>query len=801
MNYAHIRSDGTKQTLDDHLNQVSEKTAELANKIKLQKLGEIAGLLHDYGKINPDFQKYLLSAAGEILPNNIDYIDFIKMKGKIDHSTAGAQLVDELSEIPKEIRDIINLIIVSHHGGLLDYISPDGEQPLIKRLNKDIGLNKLKDQTESLFLDKLQNILSDEELSNEFDKHVTLLKRGSNSSTIMYMIGMTIKFLYSCLIDSDRSNTIEFENPNRERLNESFEWDKVFDAIETKSKSFVIRNQVDEYRKNISDACFRSADHPKGIYQLTVPTGGGKTLSSLRFAVSHLIKHKMDRIIYIIPYTSIIDQNAETVRSLLKSKGLEDILLEHHSNLSDEEDTEKNRVYAENWDSKIIYTTMVQFLETLFSGGTSSARRLHNLANAVIIFDEVQTIGIKNIFLFNCALKYLHEICGSTILLCTATQPVLDSIHLAPYNITLSQPSDISIGISELEGVFDRVEPIDWTMKTEWRIADTAELAMNEHDKGQSVLVIVNTKAAAREVARIFEKASYDYYHLSTSMCPNHRLGVLSSLREQLDSIQKGVSQKPVLCISTQLVEAGVDIDFNVVIRHVAGLDSVVQAAGRCNRNGLMQTKGKLYVVNPSDEQVDKLKDIKEGKRITDKVLRMLKSSDGNYSLLSSRAIELYFQEYYYARKSEMFYPVKLTEFGVEDSLFNLLSRNERSCTALARSGSSVKITFPHGFKIAGRYFQAIDSLTKGVIVPYCEGKDIIIRLCASRSEIEIFDLLRKAQRFSINLYDYQVKALFAEGAIHETQANSGVYYLEDNYYSEKYGLDMEGRKEEFLLY
>lgn len=800
MKYAHVSGDGRTQSLRSHLNEVSDYTGIFAKKINLQKLGKVIGYLHDYGKLNPEFQKYLLSATGMILPGEEGYVDFTKLKGKIDHSTAGAQLLNEY-DLPKEIKEIITILIVSHHGGLIDFISPDGELPLVKRLNKEIGLSDLKEITDDEFNIHLEELLGDSELISGFIEHVNLIKEVDNNQLRLFMIGMTVKFMFSALIDADRSDTINFEYPERasSTKNPNFHWESVIEAIEEKSESFKIRNSVDLYRKKISDECLRSADREPGIYRLTVPTGGGKTLSSLRFAASHARKHQMDRIIYIIPYTSIIDQNAQTVRELLLKKGLENILLEHHSNISDEEDTEFNRITSENWDSRIIYSTMVQFLETIFSGGTSSIRRFHNLANSVIIFDEVQTVSLKNIFLFNSALRYLHEICGSTIVLCTATQPVLDHENLSPYSLPLSHPSELSVGIDELETVFDRVEPVDLTVNNTWKIEDTGKLALDELQKNQSVLVIVNTKKAAKAIAKIFEENQIEYHHLSTNMCPTHRIKVIRSLNENLKSYQEGKCG-PVLCISTQLIEAGVDIDFNVVIRHLSGLDSIVQAAGRCNRNGLMQSKGKLFIVNPVDEELSRLKDILEGKRCTERVLREIKLLDKAHNILSSKAIASYFMHYYYLRKDDMSYHVELSEFGVKDTILNLLSKNDKSVNALRRTITSEKVTFTHAIKTASKHFEAIDSKTKGIIVPFGEGEHLIKRLCATKDGMEISNLVKEAQRYSINLYDYQIRILYKENAIHETQANSGIYYLEKNYYSEKYGLDMDGSKLEVLI-
>lgn len=799
MHYAHVDNEGNKQLLTDHLNEVAALTAKYCEKIGLGKLGEMVGLLHDLGKANPLFQRYLLSAVGLIEPKDPLYLDPVASKGKIDHSTLGAQAISQLKVLNPMVKDIAEMIVLSHHGGLLDYVTHDGELPVDKRLAKETI--ELQDEEYATYI--APSITPDLEMKimEEFGEYAKKMKEYKESETRYFHLGLTIKFLFSSLVDADRLDTIRFSNrSNGADLapQSEFSWNKAIQALAQYTSKFKVRNEVDRIRNEISENCLQSADKKPGIYRLTVPTGGGKTLSSLRFALNHAEKYGKDRVIYVIPFTSIIDQNAETVRQVLQLEGIEDHLVEHHTNLTEEEDTRLNRVLAENWDSKLIYTTMVQFLETIYGGGTNKMRRFHNLANSVIIFDEVQAVGVPQIFLFNMALRFLTDICGSTVLICTATQPVLDSALLKPYSLEIAADEDISGVIPEMQEVFHRVDVLDWTGK-DWRVPDTAELLHEEWRSGQSVLAIVNTKKAAMEIAADLHRRNLDFYHLSTNMCPAHRLEILTKMRSELDRFHDG-ERGPVICISTQLIEAGVDIDFNVVIRHLAGVDSLVQAAGRCNRNGRMATRGKLYIVNPADENLSKLKDIRMAKESTLEVLRNAPDEVKSNNLLNEDIIERYFQRHFLKNTDVMTYPVYVSEYGVADTLVNILSRNSKAEEAYKRKNPQEKKPLNHGFKTAAKYYKVIDNNSRGVLVPYKEGKELISSLNTTWNEHELPALMKKAQRYSVNLYDYQIEKLSKEGGIYEIRENSGILGLTDRYYSDIYGIDAGGGNLELLM-
>jgi CRISPR-associated endonuclease/helicase Cas3 len=506
----------------------------------------------------------------------------------------------------------------------------------------------------------------------------------------------------------------------------------------------------------------------------------------------------MDRIIYVVPYTTIIDQNAEEIRRILEKdfeKGT--VVLEHHSNLTPEKETDNTKLLSENWDAPIVFTTMVQFLETLFKGGTKSVRRMHQLANSIIIFDEIQTLDVKFVYMFNTAIKFLKDICKSSIILCTATQPLLDKIE--PENLSL-HINDSNKIINNTEKLYSQLSRtyLENRIRTEcWEDKEIIELALKHLEIGENVLVISNTKKSAFDLSEIIKNDNrFFVYHLSTSMCPEHRMDILSDM---LRSMEK--RDKPVICFSTQLIEAGVNIDFDAVIRYVAGLDSIIQAAGRCNRNGKRKEKCKVYVVNPKNENLDRLKTIKIGKETTMRIMNEFINDPESLKddLFSPKAIERYFQYYFYSRKEEMAYNIKLKEYGVTENIFNLLSFNKKA-TIANRNNYNDKVILPYSFSTAGNHFEVIENNTFGIIVPYKEGKNIINHLCSVSFLFEKQKLLKAAQRYSINVFNYQMDKLLKEKKVFETQKDSGIFYLSKDNYDDFLGLINDGKMKEIIL-
>ena len=795
------------QYLWTHLTEASELAKGFASKIGLSKSGEILGLLHDLGKASKDFQNYLLSGEGLLDPDSDDYVDHVAMKGKVDHSTAGAQIIyNRLWSKGSEGRiaaQILSLAIASHHSGLIDCLSPSGEDNFTRRMEKAEASSHVNEAVANLAEYErtvIEELLADDLLIREvMDKLKSVKEENESQQTLWFKYGLLIRYLFSCLLDADRLNTADFEFPGNVRLRNNNiypTWESLIERLNAKIGEFEKkpnRNEVDEIRSRVSRSCLEFSLKPKGIYQLTVPTGGGKTFASLRFALNHAKEHSMDRVFYIIPYTSIIDQNAEEARKVLEDKDkngnyLNKVVLEHHSNLTPDEETRRQNLLAENWDAPIVFTTQVQFLEALFGSGTRGARRMHQLANSVIIFDEIQTIPIRVVHMFNLAIRFLVQSCGATIVLCTATQPLLDKVSPIQRALDIKPEQKIIPYEKDLFQQLKRVEVYDRRKVGGWSNKEIAEFALSELLVKDSVLIVVNTKKSAYSLYQaIVQESDITPYHLSTNMCPAHRLDILSEIKKKLEN------KESVICVSTQLIEAGVDIDFGAVIRCLAGIDSIAQAAGRCNRNGVREGGGNVWVVNPAEENLDKLKDIKIGREKAQTILDDFNDDPNSFEndRIGLEGMTAYYKHYFYERQGEMNYPVSAdSPVGRTDDLFTLFSTNESSVKARQRiTKDATVISFKQSFQTAAKAFRVIDSLTQGVIVPYGEeGNEIITELCGVDEVEKQYRLIKKAQRFSVNLFSHEFRKLADKNAIREVQKGAGIFYLDKQYYSDKFG-------------
>lgn len=793
------------QSLESHLIGVGNKTKQFAEKIGLAEQGEFIGLLHDFGKYSKQFQDYINSASGKLNPDlDEDYVDAKVLKGKIDHSTAGAQwLWAELKKYGgkgqgKLCGQILALCIASHHSGLIDCLKPDGENGFMKRTKKPDDATHLQECLQNADKEILQRIkqMADKPLiASMLNKIKAITQTNQHGQQIqskikMFYIGFFTRFLFSCLIDADR-----MDSAGRECSKEPPLWQVAIDRLEQKLSDFAVKKPIDSIRRKISDDCYAKASEAQGIYTLTVPTGGGKTYASLRYALHHARKHKLDRIIYIIPYTSIIEQNAEAIRKVIEDE-MDDFpwVLEHHSNLEPEEQTWHSKLASENWDSPIVLTTMVQFLEVLFSGGTRSVRRLHQLANSVLIFDEIQTLPINCTHIFCNALNFLVEHAKTTAILCTATQPLLDELKASEKGqLFIPEGNELVKDVKQLFDDLERVEIINNCKVGGWNVVEISELALSELNNKGSCLVIVNTKVWAQDLYQLCKTKvpQESLFHLSTNQYPAHRKKLLNEIKARLEQ------KLPVFCISTQLIEAGVDIDFASVIRFLAGLDSIAQAAGRCNRNGELQDqhghfiKGMVYVVNPDVENIDVLKDIKVGQETTRRVFGELTTG----GLLTPDKIKLYFQYYFFERAKEMSYNLPAKEFWGGLTLLDLLSDNKKN-SGFQECEENLPM-LQQSFMTAGKAFKAIDAPTQAVIIQHDEGKALIAELCRSASAKDFnpkvyYDLLKKAQRYSVNVFPNVWEKLRQEKAVYEIQKDEGIFYLDERYYSEEFGLSTE---------
>ncbi len=791
----HDKRRDTSQPLHVHLAEVAGLAQGYAIKLGLPRCAELIGLLHDLGKYSSVFQNYIKTATG-ILDQDVDEeaVDHKELKGKIDHSTAGAQWIwRELAKQGPEGRiaaQFLSLCIASHHSGLIDCLAPDGTNVFDRRTNKADNRTHLTEalaKADPAVLERMQQLVNDPALRDEMTGAV---KKVAGDQPF-FNWGLLLRFLFSCLIDADRTNSADFEQPHRrKRIGKTPQWDELIERLENRLEGFTSTRPIDALRKDIAQHCLDAAQRDRGTYTLTVPTGGGKTLASLRFALHHADKHELERVIYVIPYTSIIDQNAQVAREILELKGTPpgSVVLEHHSNLTPEKDTWQNKTLTENWDAPVIYTTTVQLLEALFAAGTRDVRRLHRLSKAVIVFDEVQALPIKTFHLFCNAMNFIVEHCDSTVLLCTATQPLLHDIDKEKGRLRLSQAPELMPNVKKLFAELERVEVVDRRKPEGWSTAEVADLAKKCLADYGSCLVVVNTKAMALALYEHCGGASNeDLFHLSTHMCPAHRKAVLNKIRACLEP----GNEKPTLCVSTQLIEAGVDVDFGSAIRSHAGLDSIAQASGRCNRNG-RHGKRPVYVVNPLDEKVDMLEEIKVGQDDYARFMRDFAGSPEEFhnNPLSDAAMERYFTYFFFNRRAAMAYPVAPPKFERTDSLLNMLSKNGMALAAHDTNHDAPYDLLPQSFMSAAKAFRAIDSPAQGVMVQYGnEGKNLITELCAEYDPTKAFDLMRRAQQYSVNVFPHVLRRLQDANAVTEVQEGTGILYLNDQYYHEHTGL------------
>jgi len=515
------------QALEEHLSGVAERSELFAQAFGLPLPARLVGFSHDEGKVSSIFQQYIRSATGILDPEDEEFVDAKGLKGKIDHSSAGAQRLWQAAAQGKAppanrlFAQMLALCICSHHSGLIDCLGPDGEGVFDKRMDRGDEKTHLREVREAFgegfgapgeqvlpaVMAEMRSRLA-ATLKAEPSSYCEGCSLGDSRACHIrnplawFSLGLTTRMLFSCLVDADHTDSADAEHPDNAGLRslDAAPWPRLVDRLEKRLAEFHGDHDIDAIRRDISAHCLTRATSPKGVFTLTVPTGGGKTLAGLRFALHHAAHHGMSRIINVIPFTSIIDQNAQVARGILEQgEAFGSVVLEHHSNLTPEKESPRTQLAAENWVAPVIYTTMVQFLESLFRGGTRNARRMHRLAGAVIVFDEIQTLPVNCAHLFCNAVNFLVRECGASVVLCTATQPLLDRLARPELGV-------LSLGprcelMPERDALFDqlkRTEILDETKPGGWSRAEIADLAIAELRRAGSCLVVVNTKAWAR---------------------------------------------------------------------------------------------------------------------------------------------------------------------------------------------------------------------------------------------------------------------------------------------------------------
>lgn len=788
---AHIREDGEEQTVREHCINTAEFTASALATIGLAQCGWIAGVLHDAGKCKDEFDDYLVAA---VKGGNV-------ARGSVNHTFAGARfLLDRwhsgeelgLSEVTAEL---LAFAIGSHHG-LFDCIDPARNSGFFHRQTKEkIGYeasihNFLKECVDIKTLDaRFRTAVR--EMGPTIEKISSISTQPddelADQETAFYM-GLLARMILSAVIEGDRRDTATFLNGDTfPRWPENMRgiWSNRLKFLEDQLNIFPHERAIDVARKVISDTCAEFADNPGGIYRLNVPTGGGKTLASLRYALTHAKKWNKARVVFTSPLLSILDQNAAVIRRYV---GDDSLILEHHSNLAEPEDTSERlrelELLTDTWESPVIITTLVQLLNTCFLGKTSAIRRFHSLCNSIIVIDEVQTVPEKLLTLFNLAMNFLSRVCGATIVLCSATYPELENVTHPLCQI----PIDMVPYDRKLWEVFKRTEIQN---AGHMRLEEMLQMISDVLEDCRSLLVVCNTKNEAAYLFSNLKIDNCDCFHLSAAMCMEHRRETLKLLQSALDGLHAGTEQR-VVCISTQVIEAGVDISFQQVIRLSAGMDSIVQAAGRCNRHAEQEKPASVRVVRCIDEKLRCLEDIARGQIATTSLFNAFADDPQRFEgdLSSNQAIAFYYHKLYGDMNSE-FQDDQVDEHG---SVYQLLADNPRYADENCRWTQDYYLR--QAFRLAGDLFQVFDENTVELVVPYGKGRMLQQAILAASQMYgqkdwkSIHEWIQQAKGYSISVYGYQFEKLQKLGAV-TSLFDGEVFLLSDGFYDNHFGFSI----------
>lgn len=806
---AHItKRDGIRkeQSLKEHCENTAEYASECLESIGFYHMAYLAGLLHDMGKATETFQNYLEDAfAGKEVS-----------RGSVNHTFAGVIYLLENyhkeapSPMEKMTAEAIAYAVGAHHG-LFDCADLEGGSGFWHRLKKDReelcyeeAVHKFfrqaaeRTQVETLFQKAVKEF-------EEFYNKTAADWKGDQQQRrkVFFTIGLLTRLLLSAVIYGDRRDTAEFMDGIEFRDGEPMSWTAERDYFEQKLALLDNKSEMNKVRSEISRQCLEAAARPDGIYRLNVPTGAGKTLCTLRYALAHAHEHEHEhehvekfrkkKIIFIIPLLSILDQNADVIRQYLPDS---EIVLEHHSNVISEkepgderEELDRYETLTENWDRPVIISTLVQLLNILFAHKTSAVGRMRALCDSVIVIDEVQSLPQKTMAMFNMALNFLSGCCHATIVLSSATQPCLERLD---WGVRFAEHPDL-VRLDERQlKIFERSEIIDRTTPHGMDLDELAKFCRTLIEEQESLLVICNTKREARDLFELLQEEAreHDMCHLSTAMCQEHRMDVLKGLLEKLEAVQKAAHDhsdyRKVICISTQLVEAGVDFSFSCVVRVMAGIDNLAQAAGRCNRSGEYPHKGKVYLVNLKDENLSMLKEIAEAQNSTLHVLNDRKAY-AEKDLTGEWAAQTFYRNLFHQKsvKKRIRYP--FDDGGTELFLSELLA----NANPYTRKDTRFYLNQP--FKTAAGIFQVFDEKTFDVLVPYGEGNMLIEQLReVKESEYSIpflREVMRRAKRFTVSIYEWQRDRLLEKGLLEELLGGR-LLALHTKAYNGRYGLD-----------
>ncbi len=795
---AHIRiSDSGEeniQTALEHCENAARYASQAPGGAGLAAAGELIDLVHDAGKMTAAFSRYIsLVAKGSPV-----------RRGSVNHTFAGVRLLFERYYRPggASLRNMACEILAfasgSHHGQF-DCIDPDGRDGFSHRLDmQGIGYPEARENfSDRTDPDRLDGLFEAAHL--EVERIIARCRDISKGQgEMLFHVSMLCRLLLSGLIDADRRDTAEFMHDTHfARAPDDMRpiWASRLAVMEEKLDAFSSARQIDRVRQKISLQCRGFEGEREGVYRLSVPTGGGKTLSALRFALSAAQRHNKRRILFVIPLLSVLEQNAAELRRYLDA---DDMILEHHSNAvrpeARAEELDIGELLTENWHAPVIVTTLVQLLNTLFDGGTTCIRRMAALTDSVIVIDEIQSLPRKMLSQFNLAVNFLSKVCHATVVLCSATQPCLENVEHPLYR----NPPEIVPRDPDSWRVFRRTDIINRHKLGGYTAGEMAGLLLEALPEAKSVLLVCNKKSQAEQVYRNLSGAGAPVFHLSASMCMAHRVAVLAQIKGRLEA------KEPLICVATQLVEAGVDISFGCVFRAAAGMDNVVQAAGRCNRSGEFDGLRPVYIVNFSGEDLSRLNEIQQAQIAAKELLDSFGQDSGPFEgdLQSDASIG-----YYYRRllckvpRDAQDYPVP----KYKTTLYQMLSMNG---SFRPSSGTAASHPVGQAFKTAGQIFEVFDSSAVDVLVHYGEGAGLITDLCSERAKRDLRyckELLERAKAYTVSLFSYQQELLAKNGGLQklycgeDSDAGPRILAVQPQFYHSDTGISLDGGSHSFL--
>ncbi len=786
-------ADLRRQPLSQHIKNVAKQCRQRGQIIGCPSLCGLAGWLHDAGKYTDTFQGYLhcqweRAKKGQFFEP--------PSAPPPEHSRTGAAYLYERFHEDEEFHpyaplasELLAMILCYHHDGMRDFITPDYRLPLLEQLKEPYDKTEQQQVWDRFFTFVTPEVRVEEEFYRACKELKAFCRNTAPDEEKAFEMQMLLKNVYSILLDADRKDAYSFttnELPDPPPEPPWAEWlqrlEQELDNLLQKEISHPFEETICRLRQEISDACAQFAQRETGIYTLTIPPGSGKTLASLRFALEHARLQRKERILFVLPCQSILEQTAEVIRNILQCGNS---ALEYHTNVFRDMAAEKYSLLTQRWDSPIVLTTLKQFLNTFYAAGTQSLRRLHHLTNAVVLIDNLSSIPVKYSKLFTGAVQYLYHRGNSTVVLGSAVPP---DPAIAGWRPFLSPEPEMIPDVNRYFQEFRRVRVVDCRQKGEG-CRELVDFVQQLIPQKRSILIVLNTKDRARHVfeylrSRIAERYPLRLRFLSSDLCPAHRLQILRKLKEELEQ------EAPVICVSTPLIETGANCSFDCVIRQLTGLHAIVQSFGLQNRHGRNSPDDSLaYIIRLQEEHPNTSQDIHRGEEQAALLLDRYQKNPGEFqeNLLSPPAIRLYDQYLYQdtGLQNSMSYPLEQGD-GLPDSIYAMLTQNQMKNGYGTRHGSC-PLLFSYLLGTAASEFQAEDDRA-AVIVPYGASLEWFKQYRKEASLEKKQLCLQHLQQFVVSVHAVQLENL-------EVQELEGLLLLKEGYYDNVLGMIEENQK------